>query len=200
MPAEAPDGTRFVHIEPRLLTDQERHALLEREDHGIHAVAMRQFETVGEFRDGQNNFYMTFTAMPGKAAWEIYRGKLAFQRFQALNPDLCQSLDERLQGRDRASLGEEDWVLLHQAYSEISQLVDVNDPDIMRDGEVRTADLFLAMPSALRVVVLNCKSVLSLIWSKYLSSRVSCVTDPHTSKASGIYPPTRRFLHAQCNG
>lgn len=131
----------FEFTDGRLLTMEEREALLAREDHGIQSAPMRQFETVSEFKQGQNNFYMTFTALPGRPAYEIYRGNLAVQRFQVLNPDLSDALDLRLRGKNLSELGDEDWAQMHQAYTLIANLVDINDPHVVVDGRVRPGAL-----------------------------------------------------------
>lgn len=126
----------FKYVDASLLTPAECEALTAEPAHGIEQAPMRSYETTEDFRQGQNNFYMTFTAPPGSIASEIYRSNLAFQRFQVLHPELCASIDERLQGRIYPQFTDEEWELLHQGYSLISQLVDVNDPHVIRNGEV----------------------------------------------------------------
>lgn len=134
-------GSPFQFIEGRLLSEVELQALVESEDKGIQPAPMKQYGSLEEFQQGQNNFYMTFAALPGRVAHEIYRGKLAFQRFQALHPELCETIDTKLHGVSVENLDLGQWELLYEGYKELSRLVDVNDPHVLRDGEVDTWSL-----------------------------------------------------------
>lgn len=139
MSPEFKDGFQFID-EP-ILTPTEIMALHELPDHGVRPAGLREFADLEEFIKGENNFHISFTALPDTVAFEIYRGKLGFQRYEALFPKECEELSNRFMGRDFSNFSEEDWKLLFDVYHSIAALVDINDPDVMRDGRTRAGFL-----------------------------------------------------------
>lgn len=120
-----------------LLTNEEREALLTREDKGIEPVEIRSFKDVDSFREGSNNFFLTFAAVKESEEWFIKRRTKAFQRLEILNPDLVDSLTRQLQGKWRQNkIDDAGWAGLFEAYRQLSQLVDINDPHVVRGGVV----------------------------------------------------------------
>lgn len=132
------DGIPFALLKDhlRLLTDEERTGLT-LEGFGIDEAEMVDFPTTEEFKERQNNFFKAFTVSPDKRfIVELYRGKLAFQRFAAIYPDYLEELDGKFRSTDYHDFTDHDWEELHSAYRLISKLVDKADPDVTNDGQV----------------------------------------------------------------
>jgi|GEM_PF-6284723 len=132
------DGIPFTILKDhlRLLTDEER-AGLALEGFGIDQAEMVEFETTEDFKERQNNFYITFAGSPkSRLIVEIYRGRLAFQRFATLYPDHLEELDVKFRSTDYHDFTAQDWEELHNAYKTISKLVDKADLDVAKDGRV----------------------------------------------------------------
>ena len=105
---------------------------------------MKQFETLEEFKKGSNNYWVTFVEGEGVFAY-IYRGKKSFERFQEKYPEIEEKLTDevtKLMKEDHPSFyypeNFEDNIYekMFEAYKLMSQLVSVDDKDVIRDGEV----------------------------------------------------------------
>lgn len=82
------------------------------------------------------NFEAYFNASPESFGSSIRRQQPVFQRFQILYPELSSALDRPDSRLDHSQ--EE----LRQAYRIMAQLVDQNDPYVMKDGKVNPKYLF----------------------------------------------------------
>ena len=116
-----------------------------------HKVEQRQFASLDEFIEGQNNFYYHF--LDGAAEMtEMKLERPVYQRFQAQYPEFCGEL------RRKATLNWQNYRSqkvkvgsvydylpmedLFKAYQLMSELVDRNDPYVM---DVQPPDFYLSV-------------------------------------------------------
>jgi hypothetical protein len=136
--SEARDTSSWTYEIQGTLTDQERRALREREDHGIIPAPMRQFASLREFQAESNNFHAHFTSPIDSIAGPAYRSKKVYARFELMDPTLFYELTNRLEGTGpffhKSDGGA--WVPLFLAYDVMSRLVDVSDVDVMKNGRI----------------------------------------------------------------
>jgi len=120
------------------LTDEEKRAVLEREDHGVtDPVKQTEYETRDEFKKKQNNFYVHFSAPePGVMVNNTYKARRAFQRFELLYPEMAS----RMIGRygQNSPFSEQEWQDLFDAYQKMTKLVDKKDEGVV--AEIRQGD------------------------------------------------------------
>ena len=104
---------------------------------------MMEFPTLEDFKAGQNNFYMTFDT--NETMPDFYRITPVFQRFQKAQPELEQEVTTRiteLRAEERPqfyypdNFPEDAFEKLYEAYKLISQLVSIEDPEVMKDEKV----------------------------------------------------------------
>ncbi|MAG78198.1 hypothetical protein CL616_02410 [archaeon] len=96
----------------------------------------REYETLKDFVDGQNNFYVYFRE--DQWAQRVYRCRPHFLRFQEANPEI----EEELTALTAPAIGSRfvNWDILPyeklwEAYKIMSKLVYVDDPYVMREGQ-----------------------------------------------------------------
>ena len=128
-------GEEYLDTIDKPLTEEEKAAVLSREDHGVTSpVQLQQFETVDEFKKVYNNFFIHFAPEGPQSSANPYRTRRAFQRFEILYPDLTKKL---LGKYDRGKEpNEEEQRDLFEAYKLMSPLVDATDVDVVIDGKV----------------------------------------------------------------
>lgn len=134
---EAPD---VWDQEALRLTPAEIAELIETNGACVDVAPMHQYDSFEDFMKHQNNFWASFGA--GGMMGEINGRKKYYQRFAILNPDMYVRLARG--HRDiyaRMVQGEETfddpwWVEMYEAYKKVSQLVDMSDEYVIRDGEV----------------------------------------------------------------
>lgn len=116
------------------LTEEEKEALLNQPDKGITPVPMREFRTLDEFKDGGNNFHVTFTYQhPENMFGAIKRTQKSFQRLEILKPELVKRLMDKF--ATTSDIDAQAWEDMYEAYKEMSKLVDVNDRGVAEKGE-----------------------------------------------------------------
>ena len=117
------------------LTPTEIEALVH-PDRGIEPAPMKQFASLEDFLQNSNNFRLAFTAPEDSVTGPIYRGQKVFQRFAILHTIFASSLIRRAEGRYLADLDKTTREDLFNAYQRMSQLVDINDKDVVIDGKI----------------------------------------------------------------
>lgn len=134
---EAPD---VWNQEALRLTPAEIAELIETNGASVDVAPMHQFDTFEEFMEHQNNFWASFGA--GGMMGEINAQKKYYQRFAILNPDSYIRLARGHRDIYARMVGGEEtfddpwWVEMYEAYKKVSQLVDMSDEYVIRDGEV----------------------------------------------------------------
>lgn len=124
----------FAEFSDPLLTAEEKDALFFQEDRGITPAPMRQFEDLDAFKEGSNNFFLAFNQSPDGFLNQRTR---AIQRFKAIHPDKMEELLSSIDPLSlRKDIDDEGWQKLYEAYQEVSQLVDVDDPSVVKEGEI----------------------------------------------------------------
>lgn len=91
-------------------------------------VPQKQFESLEDFTDGQNNYYAHF--LKGDSWGETRRERPHFQRFQNLHPELEGEVT-RATGEARSKSGRLPYERLFEAYKIMSQLVYADDKGLM---------------------------------------------------------------------
>jgi hypothetical protein len=93
-------------------------------------VPQVEYETLEEFVEGSDNFYLFFGS--GFCSEGAYRTRNAFKRFQEAYPELERELALQVNSNSPPELP---WQKLFEAYKLMSQLVHEDDPHVMIDGK-----------------------------------------------------------------
>ncbi len=88
-----------------------------------------EFNSLYAFVEGSNNFQLHF--FPNSSHGTVYRNRSVFLRFQKANPNMEKEISEAVPNPKE----EFPWRKLFEAYKLMSQLVFVDDPAVMRDGQ-----------------------------------------------------------------
>ncbi|HSX00743.1 MAG TPA: hypothetical protein VLF67_00750 [Candidatus Saccharimonas sp.] len=102
---------------------------------------MTSFGSLESFQTHARNFYRMFLVMEPLVG-DIYRQKPAFQRFAHLYPRRVAQLESLLQAHGRLP-SPESWPLLWQAYELMRPLVDLSDPQVVRQSDQAVDGLYL---------------------------------------------------------
>jgi hypothetical protein len=124
--------TAFLGIP--VLTDEQKKALTERDDHGVTPANVRRYPSYEEWHRSQHSNYNQgfFQSMPEgeEEDFSIFtpaRELLAFQRLVVLHPDLVAELRQRINAKEGPSVDEETNRILWQSYELMAVLTDIND-------------------------------------------------------------------------
>ena len=95
-------------------------------------VPQKKFETLGEFREGQNNFYAYF--LEDNPFGEVRRDKPHFKRFQQKHGDLEAILTKEVTTArsTKKEFSDETWKGLYEAYNLMSEMVYEDDEGVKR--------------------------------------------------------------------
>lgn len=98
-------------------------------------VSLKQFKTLEEFIEAQNNFYLHFCSE--SIFGSDYRSNRYFIRFKEKYPQLEESAKKAtLDAINSVQSKELPYEILFEAYNLMSLLVYVDDPIIIREGRV----------------------------------------------------------------